>query len=97
MAKPLTPETGAVDNMKTGDNAEARDGIITECAEGLARIRATRRGLNEEAADIRKRVKDAEISTEAVDRGVRLLEREEEAREAYLEQEQLVFAALGLR
>ena len=50
-----------------GSNSAAHKKMQRECADGLRRIAATRKELNEEAGEIRQRLRDAGIEPKAFD------------------------------
>ena len=70
--------------------------MIKECAEEMTEIKEDRKTLNARAGDIRKRITDAGQQPKALDFAVRLLEMDDEGREAYLESLKLNFEALSI-
>jgi len=91
MAKQLNPES-AVDQHSVANRAT----VIRDAANAMADIRAKRKELNEHAAEVRKRVKDMNIRTEAFDAAVRALETEQQQRDAYWDSMHECFNALGI-
>ena len=70
--------------------------MIKDCAASMIKIRGERRGLNERAGDIRKRIRDSGQAPAALDFAIRILEMDDAGREGYLESLRLSFDALGI-
>ncbi len=85
------PGTAAADH-----NVANLTKMIKDCAGEMIKIKGERRGLNERAGDIRTRLRDAGQAPQALDFAIRLLEMDDDGREAYLESLRLDFAALGI-
>lgn len=80
----------------TKDNQKAQDDIIKECAAEFKRIDAARKELNDEAKEVRKRLKNIGIDHNAF-RGVeKLRDMEQEARNKYMEDLTQVYSVLGI-
>ena len=86
----------AQDGPTKGHNVKELHKVIRECAHAMVDIKRRRQELNEEAGDIRKRLKDHGIQTDSFDFAVRQMEREPEARNTYLNDIQVAFEALGI-
>ncbi len=79
-----------------GHNVANISKVIRECAGQMIQIKTERGKLNERAGDIRERLKDAGVQTQAFDLAVRLQDMEQQARDDYLDSLKLNFAALSI-
>jgi hypothetical protein len=77
-------------------NMKARTQIINECARQMNTIKEKRSALNEEASEIRKRLKDAGIGLEAFDFAQKVEARSDDDRQAFLDDIREQFRARGL-
>lgn len=78
-------------------DAGERKRIIAECVGGWRDIVKERQALNEQAGEIRERLRNAKIDPKAVLHAVRLAEMEDQAaRAGYVDDLHLTFEALGL-
>ena len=76
---------------------KSRTNIQQECATEMRRIKATRKELNEQAGDIRKRLRDVDINVKAWEAALRISDMEDvEARDAYMDGLRESFEALGV-
>lgn len=91
MAENLNTESPAA-----GHNIGDVTKIIRECAAAMNDIDNKRAELNEEAGDIRTRLKDAGVQTKAFDYARRLYKMEQEARGSYMDDLRLSMEALGM-
>lgn len=77
-------------------NAGMRKDIMRDCAQSMRRIIAQRKELNEEAGDIRKRLRDCDINVKAWEAALRLSDMDDdEARNSYLDGLREAFEAIG--
>ncbi len=95
-----TPNTNGAESAEGTSNAKHNvanlNKIIKECAVEMSRIKRERGDLNEQAGDIRARLKDAGVQPAAFDFALRVQGMEQEARDNYLESLRLNFDALGI-
>lgn len=91
MAKQLNTES-ANEPAKTSN----RNALIQECAQDMLEIKRQRAELNEQAADIRERLRDAGVQTRAFDYALRVQQMEQEARDEYMDSLRESFGALGI-
>jgi ribosome modulation factor len=87
----------STETATAGHNSKERAKIIQTCAEQMRGIKATRKELNEDAGEIRQRLKDAGIPTEAFDAALRLADMEDiAARDTFLDGLRESAEALGI-
>ena len=78
-------------------NVKSRNALITECAAEMTRIQADRKVLNEQAGDIRTRLKDSSIHVSSFMAALQIKAMgDDEARDAYLDGLRESFEALGV-
>ena len=78
-------------------NTKSRNKIITECAVEMTRIQTQRQALNEQAGDIRTRLRDSSIHVSSFMAALSIKEMgDDEARDAYLDGLSEAFEALGI-
>ncbi|MGI9490860.1 MAG: hypothetical protein ACR2QF_00380 [Geminicoccaceae bacterium] len=70
--------------------------LIRDCCQSMCSIKAQRQELNDQAGDIRKRLKEAGVTTKAFEFSVRVYEMEGEARGNYIDWLKVCFEALGV-
>ena len=83
---------GAAVEFKANDRAK----VIRDCAKAFRAINAQRQSLNEEAADIRERLKDCGIDVPSFQAALRISDKETEARDTFLGGLQESLDAMGL-
>lgn len=77
-------------------NAAAREDIQRECRAGFRGIMAKRAELNEEAGELRKRLRDAGINVEGFMFALKVGEREQDDRDAFMDGLRESFQAMGI-
>lgn len=77
-------------------NVQALQKVDRECAEQMLKIRQKRRELNDQAAKIRKRVKDNDLDVDTFNLAVRLLEKDVEDRDKYVDSLRFHFESLDI-
>lgn len=87
---------GSAESGNSGHNVADLNKLITECAEQMLDIKAQRKELNEQAADVRERLRDAGVQTKPFEFALKLKEMEREGRNEYLDNLRLSFDALGI-
>lgn len=96
MARKLKDANGK-DEGGYESNAQARDVIIQECASSMRDIKRQRAELNEEAAGIRERLKNAGINKAAFEAALRIADMDDDAaRDDYLDGLRENFRAMGI-
>lgn len=84
------------DNPAIGHNAADEARIRLECAQGLRQIKAERRALNEQAQEIRERLRNNNIDVKSLEAAIRILDmKDSNARDVYVDGLRLSFEALG--
>ena len=99
MARTMSAGNGKAngeDGPTKGHNVKELKKVIRECAQTMVRIKKERKELNEEAGDVRKRIKEHGIQPDSFDFAVKQLEREPEARKTYIDDINIAFEALGI-
>lgn len=91
MAQTMTATSGGA---TAGHNSAGLHKVIRECAASMEQIDGQRKALNEEAAEIRERLRDAGIQTKTFDLARRIKSMEAEGRSDYLDSLRTNFAAL---
>lgn len=86
----------AEDGPTKGHNVGDTQKLIRNCAQEMTRIKNERRALNEEASDIRQRLREAEVQPKAFEFALRLYDQDQEVRDEYLDQLRVNFEALGI-
>ena len=85
------------DHPTQDHNVKSRAVIMTECATEMRRIKTERKELNEQAGDIRKRLRDVDINVKAWEAALRISDMDDvEARDAYMDGLREAFEALGV-
>ena len=87
---------GKDDGPTKGHNVADVNKLIRDCASSFLDIKKQRKELNEEAADIRERLRESGVQTKAFDFAVRVMEMEAEAQAEYLDNLRVNFEALGI-
>lgn len=77
-------------------NSNARYNIISECAHQMNEVKAARADLNEQASDIRQRLRDADISVEAFNFACKVADRDQDDRDSFLDGVREQFMARGI-
>lgn len=77
-------------------NVKNLNKLIRECAGQMVEIKRQRAELNEQAGEIRQRLKDSGVQTAAFDYAVRVSQMEQEARGEYIDSLRINFEALGI-
>lgn len=78
-------------------NSASRKKIMSECAHQMREIKSQRAELNEQASDIRSRLRDNGIDVKSFEAALRLADMEDEgARDVYIDGLREAFAALGI-
>jgi uncharacterized protein (UPF0335 family) len=86
----------ATEGVNKDHNVADLNKLICGCAEEMARIDDERSELNEQAGDIRERLKNSGVQPEAFKFACKLKKMEVEARNEYLDNLRLVNSALGI-
>ena len=94
MARDLKPNGEGAANPE--HNVADLKKLINECADGMTTIQKARADLNEDAGDIRKRLRDAGVEVKAFDAALRIRHMEAEARAQYTDSLQLAYEALSV-
>ena len=79
-----------------GHNVADLKKVIRDCATQMTKIKGERAELNERAGDIRERLREAGVQTQAFDFACRVQAMEQEARDEYLDSLRVNFDALGV-
>lgn len=91
MAEKLTAESAGRDH-----NIADIMKLIKDCAASMVDIKARRKELNEEASDIRERLRDSGVQPKAFDFALKLFEMEAEARAEYIDSLRLNMEAMDV-
>lgn len=92
MAKNGKAKDGPTKDHNVGDINK----LIRNCAQEMTRIKKERKDLNEQAADIRDKLRESGVQPKAFDFALRLYEQDAEVRNEYLDNLRLNFEALGI-
>lgn len=95
MAKQLTSEN-ASEGANKDHNVKDLNKLIRECAKEMIAIKEQRKDLNEQAGEIRQRLRDSGVETKAFEFAVRVSEMEQEAKDNYIDWLKVSFGALGV-
>lgn len=82
MAQKMQNEEGSAG---AGHNSGDRRPLIKDVGDKMRAIKAERKKLNEQMAEQRKRLKDADVNVKAVESALRTADLEEEARASFAE------------
>lgn len=78
-----------------GGNIADTNKLVRECAKAMDEIDEARKDLNEQAGDIRERLRDAGLNVKAFNDIRELMALEEEVRNSYLDARRVYMEALG--
>ena len=81
---------------ETGHNSGDIDKLIQDSAVAMIAIVDQRKQLNDQASEIRKKLREAGVQTRAFEFAVRVHQMEDEARGSYVEWLKVGFSALGI-
>lgn len=87
-----TPTEGEVTALH---NVKSRTAILAECGEQFRGIQAERSALNEQAGEIRTRLKEIGVEPKAFMAALRCADMEKEGQDKYMDTFQEAFNALG--
>lgn len=100
MAKQLAAdgnaETGKTESGNKNHNVKDLTKLIRDCSREMVDIKSQRQDLNEQAGEIRKRLREAGVETKAFEFAVRVAEMESEAKSNYCDWLKVCFEALGV-
>ena len=101
MARKAKSKTNGADGKASasgnaGHNVAGLKKIIRECAQQMRAIKAQRAELNEEAATIRERLKNAGVQTKAFEYALKVADMEAEAQASYTDSLRLAAEALSI-
>lgn len=89
-------EGNGADSANKQHNVKEINKVIRECATEMTRIKAARQELNEQAGDIRERLRDAGVEVSSFNFALRVRDMEDEARANYIDWLRVSFEALGV-
>lgn len=92
----MTTPHNATDGANKDHNVKDLNKLVSESAREMLAINAQRSGLNVQASEIRKKLREAGIQTKAFDYALKISEMEAEGRDSYMDSLRLCWGGLQI-